>query len=342
MTDICTSTPAPFPWSARATDRLHSPLHLCLWPHHSPRLRSPPGPSRHPRVPLSTPRTTPDSSSSSCIDYKSPGTTRTIPVNIPFPNLSGQCPLSKRLQSHQFRLTPVTVSSDSTGLLTTHHRPIAGSHALVSRTSPPAAVVIMVALTGSTTANGIPGRAEQNIHSNSVFSPDHCPQGMANTPEISPGHNNHRRDNLVRPPQSHRRGPCPPQFTIPRPSRPNRRSRRRSTCATRCDSRRSTGPRPHHPHPSSLALGPQHHPHRKSCPHHARHDSAQHPPRARLHRHHQHRGMFTHPASGPTRNHRASLAHPRLIHHLSRTHPSHHTRSLRPHSRHPWELGLGL
>ena len=107
MTDICTSTPAPFPWSARATDRLHSPLHLCLWPHHSPRLRSPPGPSRHPRVPLSTPRTTPDSSSSSCIGYKSPGTARTIPVKIPFPNLSGQCPLSKRLQSHQFRLTPV-------------------------------------------------------------------------------------------------------------------------------------------------------------------------------------------------------------------------------------------
>lgn len=127
VTDICTSTPAPFPWSARATDRLHSPLHLCLWPHHSPRLRSPPGPSRHPRVPLSTPRTTPDSSSSSCIDYKSPGTAQTIPVSIPSPNLSGQCPLSKRLQSHQFRLTPVTVSSDSTGLLTTHHRPIAGS-----------------------------------------------------------------------------------------------------------------------------------------------------------------------------------------------------------------------
>ena len=143
MTDIRTSTPAPFLWSARATDRLHSPLHLCLWPHHSPRLRSPPGPSRHPRVPLSAPRTTPDSSSSSCIGYKSPGTARTIPVNIPFPNLSGQCPLSKRLQSHQFRLTPVTVSSDSTGLLTTHHRPIAGSHALVSRTSPPAAVVIL-------------------------------------------------------------------------------------------------------------------------------------------------------------------------------------------------------
>ena len=118
VTDIRTSTPAPFPWSARATDRLHSPLHLCLWPHHSPRLRSPPGPSRHPRVPLSTPRTTPDSSSSSCLDRKSLGPAQTISASIPSPNLSGQCPLSKRLQSHQFRLTPVTVSSDSTGL---HH-----------------------------------------------------------------------------------------------------------------------------------------------------------------------------------------------------------------------------
>ena len=95
MTDICTSTPAPFPWSARATDRLHSPLHLCLWPHHSPRLRSPPGPSRHPRVPLSTPRTTPDSSSSSCLDRKSLGPAQTISASIPSPNLSGQCPLSK-------------------------------------------------------------------------------------------------------------------------------------------------------------------------------------------------------------------------------------------------------
>lgn len=86
MTDIRTSTPAPFLWSARATDRLHSPLHLCLWPHHSPRLRSPPGPSRHPRVPLSAPRTTPDSSSSSCIDYKSPGTAQTFPVSAPCPS----------------------------------------------------------------------------------------------------------------------------------------------------------------------------------------------------------------------------------------------------------------
>lgn len=89
VTDICTSTPAPFPWSARATDRLHSPLHLCLWPHHSPRLRSPPGPSRHLRVPLSTPRTTPDSSSSSCIGYKSPYC----------PNHSGQHPLPKPFRS---------------------------------------------------------------------------------------------------------------------------------------------------------------------------------------------------------------------------------------------------
>lgn len=86
VTDICTSTPAPFPWSARATDRLHSPLHLCLWPHHSPRLRSPPGPSRHPRVPLSTPRTTPDSSSSSCLDRKSLGPAQPFRPASPCPS----------------------------------------------------------------------------------------------------------------------------------------------------------------------------------------------------------------------------------------------------------------
>lgn len=93
MTDIRTSTPAPFPWSARATDRLHSPLHLCFWPHHSPRLRSPPGPSRHPRVPLSTPRTTPDSSSSSCIGYNWLQESRYCP------NHSGQHPLPKPFRS---------------------------------------------------------------------------------------------------------------------------------------------------------------------------------------------------------------------------------------------------
>ena len=107
VTDICTSTPAPFPWSARATDRLHSPLHLCLWPHHSPRLRSPPGPSRHPRVPLSAPRTTPDSSSSSCLDRKSLGPAQTISASIP---------LSTRLQKHQSLPAFFTVSSSPTGL----------------------------------------------------------------------------------------------------------------------------------------------------------------------------------------------------------------------------------
>lgn len=107
VTDIRTSTPAPFPWSARATDRLHSPLHLCLWPHHSPRLRSPPGPSRHPRVPLSTPRTTPDSSSSSCLDRKSLGPAQTISASIP---------LSTRLQKHQSLPAFFTVSSSPTGL----------------------------------------------------------------------------------------------------------------------------------------------------------------------------------------------------------------------------------
>ena len=87
VTDICTSTPAPFPWSARATDRLHSPLHLCLWPHHSPRLRSPLKTTAAFRgLLLSTPRTTPDSPSSSCIDYKSPGTAQTFPVSAPCPS----------------------------------------------------------------------------------------------------------------------------------------------------------------------------------------------------------------------------------------------------------------
>ena len=79
MTDIRTSTPAPSLWSARATDRLHSPLHLCRWPHHSPRPRSPRTTPLQPRSledhhaipehPCSAPsRTTPDSSSSSRLD----------------------------------------------------------------------------------------------------------------------------------------------------------------------------------------------------------------------------------------------------------------------------------